>query len=220
MLLVRLGALLLIAAACQPPRIVPNALAVSRQAIVVVADQPNATTGKLQRYERDSLQAPWRAAGDAVPVVFGRKGLAPAGQKREGDGRSPSGIFPLGTVFGFAQSIDLRMPYRQLRETTECVDDSASFYYNQIVDRDMVPVDWSSSEKMREIGQYHWGVVVEYNTPPKPQRGSCIFLHIWSGPNSTTAGCTAMRQEDLQTILLWLDPRANPLLVQGVEAGF
>ena len=214
MLPLRLIALLLLAAACQTPR-VPDSLAASRQAVVVETENWNATTGTLRRYERDSTQSPWRAVGEPVPVVLGRKGLAPAGQKREGDGRSPSGVYPLGTAFGFAADADLHIPYRQIRETTECVDDSRSFFYNEIVDRDLTPrVDWSSSERMRQIAQYRWGVVVEYNTPAEARRGSCIFLHIWSGPHSTTAGCTAMRQEDLETILRWLEPQANPMLVQ------
>ncbi len=210
----RFTALLLLAAACQSSKM-PDTLAASRQAIVVITESWSATSGTLQRYERDSVQTPWRKAGDAVPVVVGRKGLAPAGEKREGDGRSPAGVYPLGTAFGFAADADLHVPYRQLGETAECVDDSQSFYYNQIVDRDLIPcVDWSSSEKMRTIEQYRWGVVVDYNTPAQPRRGSCIFLHVWSGPGSTTAGCTAMRQEDLETILQWLDPAANPQLVQ------
>ncbi len=216
----RFIAVLLLAAACQSSKM-PDALAASRQAIVVVTENWAATTGTLQRYERGSVQEPWRKVGEAVPVVIGRKGLAPAGQKREGDGRSPAGVYPLGTAFGFAADADLHIPYRQLRDTTECVDDSDSFYYNQIVDRDMIPrIDWSSSERMRAIDQYRWGVVVDYNTPAQPRRGSCVFLHIWSGPGSTTTGCTAMPQEDLQTLLRWLDPTANPQLVQRVGAGF
>ena len=206
--------LLLLAAACQTPQ-VADPLAASRQAVVVETENWDATTGTLRRYERDATQPVWHAVGDPVPVVIGRKGLAPPSQKREGDGRSPAGIYPLGTAFGFAPDADLHIPYREIRETTECVDDSDSFFYNEIVDRDLTPrVDWSSSERMRQIPQYRWGVVVEFNTPPQPRRGSCIFLHIWSGPDSTTAGCTAMRREDLETIVRWLEPQANPMLVQ------
>ena len=195
-------------------------LAGSRQAIVVLTDNNDTTAGTLQRYEREAGGA-WRAVGGRVAVVVGRTGLANDGAKHEGDGKSPSGVFTLGTAFGFAPSADLRVPYRQLRDTTECVDDPASRYYNQIVDRDAVSaVDWKSSEKMRAVDQYRWGMVVNYNTPATPQRGSCIFLHIWGGPSSSTAGCTAMPVEDLETVLRWLDPVANPRLVQYTRAEF
>ena len=207
-----LAFLILFLAGCS--MLTSDPLAGSRQALVVLTEDHEATSGTLQRYERDAGGV-WRAVGGRVAVVVGRKGLAAEGAKREGDGKSPGGIYSLGTAFGFDPTVNFRVPYRQLRDTTECVDDPASRYYNQIVDRDAVPrVDWSSSEKMRAIDQYRWGIVVNYNTPPEPRRGSCIFLHIWSGPSSTTAGCTAMEQEDLETILRWLDPSANPRLVQ------
>jgi zinc D-Ala-D-Ala dipeptidase len=205
----------LILTGCASTSIPVDSLAGSRQALIVVTDAAGVTSGTLHRWERDRDGGRWREVGVEVPVVLGRKGVAPDGEKREGDGRSPGGAYSLGTAFGFAGSADFRVPYRQLKSTTECVDDSASRYYNQIVDRDGVPaVDWSSSEKMRAVDQYRWGLVVNYNTPAAAQRGSCIFLHIWSGPSSTTAGCTAMKQEDLETVLRWLDPAANPRLVQ------
>ena len=190
----------------------------SRQAIVVLTDAEHVTAGTLQRYARGSSGA-WQSVGDPIPVVVGRNGIAPIGQKKEGDGRSPSGVFTFGTAFGFADPNDLRLPFRTLRPTTECVDDSSSRYYNEIVDRDEVRVvDWSSSEKMSEVPQYRFGVDVDYNRPAMPRRGSCIFLHIWSGPSSTTAGCTAMSEGDLDTVLHWLDPLANPRLVQYIKS--
>jgi D-alanyl-D-alanine dipeptidase len=61
---------------------------------------------------------------------------------------------------------------------------------------------------------YRWGIVVDHNTPPVPGAGSCIFLHVWRGPESATNGCTAMAEHDLQSLITWLDPQANPVLVQ------
>jgi L,D-peptidoglycan transpeptidase YkuD (ErfK/YbiS/YcfS/YnhG family) len=95
------------------------------------------------------------------------------------------------------------------------VDDSRSVHYNTIVNRDSVArVDWTSSERMREIEQYAYGVHVAYNAPPRPSRGSCIFLHIWAGPASVTAGCTAMDARALRELMGWIDPQRRPMLVQ------
>jgi zinc D-Ala-D-Ala dipeptidase len=199
-MLVRILPVLLVMSACATAR-----NDAPRQLLVV-------SGGMLQRYERASEGDRWREAGAPFPVVVGRNGVADPDAKVEGDGKAPSGTFPLGTAFGFADRADTRMPYRQLRETTECVDDTASRFYNQIVERDAVTVDWTSSEKMRAIAEYRWGIVVEYNTPPVAGKGSCIFLHLWSGPDSTTAGCTAMAEENLLTLLRWLDPAAKPVI--------
>lgn len=207
---------------------VPTPLDGSRQMVLVVTPSWNATRGTLRRFARDSDRDVWSAVGSAVPVVVGRAGVAwddsqfapMAGEpvKREGDGRSPAGAFALDTAFGFdlRQVVSwVRLPYIQLRTTTECVDDSRSAHYNTIVNRDRVPrVDWTSSERMREIEQYAYGVHVAYNAPPRASRGSCIFLHIWGGPASVTAGCTAMAESSLRALMTWVDPSRRPMLVQ------
>jgi D-alanyl-D-alanine dipeptidase len=200
----------------------------ARQLVLVVTPAWDSTSGTLRRFVRDSDRDAWRAVGDVVPIVVGRTGVAwddsqvrPAmGEpvKREGDGRSPAGAFALDTAFGFdiRQTVSwVRLPYVQLRTGTECVDDVRSAHYNTIVNRDSVArVDWSSSERMRQIEQYAYGVHVAYNAPPQPGRGSCIFLHIWGGPGSVTAGCTAMEQGALKSLMGWVDPQRRPMLVQ------
>ncbi len=200
----------------------------ARQMVLVVTPGWDSTSGTLRRYARTSDTGAWRPVGASVPIVVGRTGVAwddaqvaPApGEpvKREGDGRSPAGAFALDTAFGFdiRQIVSwVRLPYVQLRPTTECIDDDRSVHYNTIVNRDSVArVDWSSAERMREIEQYAYGVHVAYNAPPRPSRGSCIFLHIWGGPRSVTAGCTAMEQGALKTLMSWVDPNKRPMLVQ------
>jgi D-alanyl-D-alanine dipeptidase len=216
------------------PTAPPPALARATQLLVVTTASWDTTGGTLRRYLRDATGA-WRAEGPRVPVVVGRTGLAwgvgvapdAAGEpaKHEGDGKAPAGVFPLTTVFGFAPraaAVGTRLPYLPLVETTECVDDTASAKYNAIVDRARVPrVDWTSSERMRRIDLYRLGVVVDYNARPAAAgRGSCIFLHVWSGPRSSTAGCTAMPEPALAELVRWLDPARRPALVQLTEVAY
>lgn len=199
------------------------------QLVLVTTPSWDSTSGTLRRYERDASGQPWRAVGATIPIVVGQtglawddaSGLAAPGEpvKREGDGKSPAGAFALDTAFGFdiRQIVPwVRLPYYQLRPSTECVDDSRSAYYNTIVDRGSVTkVDWTSSERMRQIDQYVFGVHVAYNAaPPRAGRGSCIFLHVWAGPSSVTAGCTAMELSALQELMRWLAPERRPMIVQ------
>jgi L,D-peptidoglycan transpeptidase YkuD (ErfK/YbiS/YcfS/YnhG family) len=126
-------------------------------------------------------------------------------------------------VFGFASREDagwVRAPYIDLQPGTECVDDVKSVRYNSIVDRSLTErVDWTSAERMRQIDQYRLGVIVDYNRKPTTAgRGSCIFLHVWAGPGTDTAGCTAMAERDLRDLLLWMDRDRQPVLVQLTEA--
>ena len=207
----------------------PPILGGAQQLVVVITPGWDATTGTLRRFERDDARQEWRRAAASVPVVVGRTGLAWGDEtlaravnqpvKHEGDGRSPAGVFPLDTAFGFASRADLswlRLPYATLQPGSDCVDDEESAHYNTVVDKAIVPrIDWNSAEHMRQISQYRLGVIVGYNaTPPRKGRGSCIFLHIWSGPSSTTAGCTALDAGELETLMRWLDRGRRPMLVQ------
>ena len=99
---------------------------------------------------------------------------------------------------------------------TFCVDDSKSAFYNQIVKTDTVKKDWDSAETMRmKSDVYKYGIFVDYNTKPAtPNGGSCIFMHIWSGSTSPTAGCTAMKEADILKLIDFLDQKKNPILVQ------
>lgn len=204
----------------------------AEQLVVVTTPAWDSISGTMRRYTRSDPAAAWQADGAPVRVVLGRTGLAWGAdslgrsgngpRKHEGDGKSPAGMFPLDTVFGFAPASEVswvRMPYVELRDGSECVDDSASVHYNTVVDRNTVPaVDWTSAEHMRRIEQYRMGVIVSYNaTPPQRGRGSCIFLHIWGGPTTPTAGCTAFPAEQVDSLVRWLDARKHPMIVQLPE---
>ena len=43
----------------------------------------------------------WNLVSGPIEAVIGENGFAPPGEKREGDGRTPSGIFSLNRTFGY-----------------------------------------------------------------------------------------------------------------------
>ena len=138
--------------------------------------------------------------------------------KKEGDGKSPAGLFSIGPVFGDEahRSYAKKMPFVLVADDLECVDDPSSQYYNRFVNADSIPnPDWKSSEKMKEIGSlYALGIVVQHNLHPiQPEMGSAIFIHKF-GKDVGTAGCTAMQEEDLNEVVLWLDAQKYPCLIQ------
>jgi L,D-peptidoglycan transpeptidase YkuD (ErfK/YbiS/YcfS/YnhG family) len=206
---------------------VASTVAGSRQLIVIVAPTWDANHGKLGLLERADGGAWQRRSGD-VPVMLGRNGLAwgvglhpQAATKREGDGRSPAGVFELEQIHGRdARAPSSRFPYRQLRAGMEGIDDPQSRYYNRLVDPAQVRVrDWAHSEKVRPSNpMFRWCVEVAHNWAQRPGLGSCIYLHIWKAPGVPTSGCTAMSEADMARLVRWLDARKRPLLVQMPEA--
>lgn len=232
---IALPACLALAAACRAPA-QPHPAGAPLQAVVSLTADWDSTGAVLQRYERASAAAPWRAVGPPVAAMVGRTGLAwgrgiaaahgPGPEKREGDGKAPAGIFGLGPAFGYAPADSvawIRLPYVHSLPSVKCVDDARSRFYNRLVDQDTVAApDWNSHEEMRlGSGVYRLGIWVSHNdSPPQPGGGSCIFMHIWQGPGVPTVGCTAMDGAEMEALLRWLDPRARPVLVQAPRAAY
>jgi D-alanyl-D-alanine dipeptidase len=211
-----------------PPQ--PDILKDSLQLLVVVTDSWDTYQGHMQKFERANSQQAWRAVGKAWPVVVGKTGLAWADNlqtyslqgpvKKEGDKKAPAGVFALGTAFGFSPQPDkqLKLNYIPVTPSIECVDDSQSRYYGRIVDNTKLPdKDWKSSEILIDHPvAYNKGIVVDYNTDGKMiGAGSCIFVHIKADHDlDGTVGCTAMQVANLSKIWDWLDPKAQPVMVQ------
>src|SRR6185312_14411086 len=155
------------------------------QMILVTVPDWNTIEGTLHAYQRDDGGA-WHEVGAARGI-----GLNPAQhdgpQKREGDGRSPAGVFRIGTAFGYAAHADTALPYLALTSTDWCMDVSGMPLYNRIADTAKVGATAlkGASEPMRRDLHFHGdqtyrlGFVIEHNPDGVPNGGSCIFAHLW-----------------------------------------
>jgi D-alanyl-D-alanine dipeptidase len=194
------------------------------QLVVVLSVDFDDWHARVQRYQRKPGGS-FRRVGSPVSAVLGAAGFGwgdglhghgpPAGRqgplKREGDLRSPAGVFSLGTVHGYAASAGkLRLPYQQATADQRCVDDVSSPYYNQIVNVTARGEPWRSAEHMlRDDGLYELALDIQHNRSPiSPGKGSCIFAHVWSDPEKPVTGCTAFAKNDLRRLLEWLKPNS------------
>lgn len=195
--------------------------------VVVITKDWNTSKGTLYCLEQQGniwkIQQLW-------DVVIGRNGLAwgiglfpkvaTENGKREGDGKSPAGMFLVRKIlYGYDIKPNFPLSWKYIQTTKEWVgvDDSKSIYYNQIVNKKEVKtIDWKSYEHMkRKDHLYKWVLMVEHNTtPPKAMMGSCIFLHLWRGAQSSTAGCTAMSESNLLKLIQWASTGKNVALLQ------
>jgi D-alanyl-D-alanine dipeptidase len=185
----------------------------SQQLLLVTSQDWTQSQAQLQRYQRVDVNH-WHPVGNPIPVILGENGIAE--NKREGDLKTPAGVFLLGSAFGFGKRINVKLPYMPITKTTVCVDDVKSRYYNQIIDSSQVnKSNWRSGEQMwKEIVAYKLGIVVNYNAPhPIAGAGSCIFIHIWKSPHTPTTGCIATSETDLKKILGWLNLNKSPVVV-------
>jgi L,D-peptidoglycan transpeptidase YkuD (ErfK/YbiS/YcfS/YnhG family) len=143
--------------------------------------------------------------GGSARAVCGRGGVR--ADKREGDGASPEGIFPL--VAAWYRPDRVAPPRTGLELTALCpehgwVDDPGDPLYNRPV---LLPCAARHEVMWREDGLYDLVVVIGYNTdPPVAGLGSAIFLHVARPDFAPTEGCIAVEREVLAGLLARIGP--------------
>lgn len=188
------------------------------QLLVVIGE--GTSTSRVQTYALERVNGKWTSRFAPIPSIVGRNGFAPFGEKREGDGRTPSGLYPLEFVFGYAPSVITKMPYRQATEDDIWVDDVNAPDYNTWVKRSDSKA--TSFEDMKlPTHVYRHGIVVGYNRNPIVKGfGSAIFVHIWREEGKTSGGCVSFDEDQLVKIIGWLDPARKPMILMGNRSDF
>lgn len=208
-----------------------NALSHALQLLVVTSDNWSSPKGRLRRYEKQGDR--WNEVGTAWSISLGSKGMSwgrglhsaasNGPQKKEGDQTSPAGLFKIGSSYGYAPQppAGSSWPYQPVDKNWLCIDDPKSTSYNRVLSTAQTDQDWASAEQMHRTDHlYKWVINIEQNYPDVTAGcGSCIFLHVWRKPQSPTEGCTAMAEEHMIQLLQWLNPLAQPLLVQLPQDG-
>ncbi|EKO37546.1 MAG: hypothetical protein B193_3776, partial [Solidesulfovibrio magneticus str. Maddingley MBC34] len=207
----------------------------ARQLVLVTAADAQADKGTLRRYARTGPGAPWVEAGQTVPCRLGRKGLGqgrglaaalPGGPaKREGDGRTPAGVFSIPAAFGYASAEDaaragVRLPYVAVSDRTSCVTDAGSPLFGKVVGPGERPEGGVRQDRMvRDDGANAWGVVIGHNVgAADPQAGTCIFLNVRPAGGPATGGSVGIPAEAAAALAAWLDPSARPVVAVVPEA--
>lgn len=144
---------------------------------------------------------------ETMPCAIGKGGACDAAEKREGDGRTPLGQWPIRAALlrpevGLAPPRNL--PWRWLRPTDGWSDDSADPAYNRPVRH---PHRFSAERMWRDDGLYDAVLVLGHNDrPPIAGAGSAIFLHLRG--TKPTEGCVAIGREAMAHLLARLTPDA------------
>lgn len=165
------------------------------------------------RLVADTAARTLRAGERSMPCSIGRSGGVPAADKREGDGASPLGEWPLLAVLLRPDRVPppvTRLPWRWLRAHDGWSDDPRDPAYNRPVYH---PHRCSAERLWREDGLYDVIVALGHNLPAaEPGRGSAIFLHCWRDA-APTEGCVAIERTALIELLPSLKP-GDTLLIR------
>lgn len=184
----------------------------SNQVIIAYTDSINSITGNL--YGIEFIDSNWVVTFDTIACSIGKNGFARPNQKKEGDGKTPSGKFAIGSAFGYDDDLHPDIDFIEINDNHYWVSDSKSPYYNKLID--FYPKGVFVEKMRRKDHLYKYGIVIEYNTAKiEKEKGSAIFIHIERKKGKPTAGCIAISEKSIKELINWLKPSKHPLIVMG-----
>jgi len=154
----------------------------------------------------------WLFAGPfSVPVALGRTGIR--ADKREGDGGTPRGRFRPLRLWWRADRLPrprTLLAVRRIGPDDAWCEDPHHRRYNQAFRRS---ANEPGDRLRRTDGLYDMIVEIDHNTRPRMAgRGSAVFIHVARPGFTPTAGCVALRAQDLKTLLSRINSKTRILI--------
>ncbi|WAX57258.1 hypothetical protein M6B22_00480 [Jatrophihabitans cynanchi] len=179
--------------------------------ITVTASGTGNTTARLQAWYR-APGGGWLHYGAAVTAHIGADGMTRS--PSEFRSATPMGSFTLTQAFGALSDPGTSLPYFRTTWADYWISSPGAFY-NTHQRCSSCGYDNGTNEQLRAaVPYYNYAVVI--NTPSGAAaypHGSAFFLHVTDG--RATAGCVAIPQSKLVTLMRWLTPSTHPRILIG-----
>lgn len=187
-----------------------------QQIVIATTDKTSSRNATISYYQKKNGK--WVKVYSRMSGLVGKNGLT--SNKKEGDGKTPKGIYSLTSSFGYAtKPSGVKLPYTKTNKYSYWIDDVTSSDYNKKVSYQGDPnKKWKSFERLTHH-LYSHAVVIDYNTSPIVKgKGSAIFLHTRNSDTKYTLGCVAIYKDSLVKIMKQLDPKLNPHIIISEES--
>jgi L,D-peptidoglycan transpeptidase YkuD (ErfK/YbiS/YcfS/YnhG family) len=189
--------------------------------ITVKARYTSSTTATLQAWRKASAGG-WLRYGKPTTAHIGADGMSRS--PSEYRSATPIGSFTLTQAFGYYANPGTRLHYFKTRWSDWWISQSGPLYNtHQRCASNCRFRQGSPNEHLRaETPFYNYAVVIDYNTRNAPGgvrqgAGSAFFLHVYPAGTGPTAGCVAIGQAKLISIMRWLTPTAHPRILIGTS---
>ena len=204
------------------------------QFVIVKTASFTVSSGTVEVVGR-SVDGTWRCHRAAQTARLGRNGTRVLVDRRSGDGTTPAGVFPLGTVtawdgqsfqfFGNSPDPGVRGTYRDVRHEDCWGATPNTARYQHVINLPQCP--GPDDEWLERFGAvYSNAAIIGANLDPisgdepgEPPLAAAIFLHRHSfaadGSTRGLSGCVSLSQADLEHTLRTIDPALNPHFAIG-----
>ena len=165
--------------------------------------------GVLSAYRRDCGEEP-------VLTAVCRIGANGAGKEREGDKKTPLGLYELNTPFGIrAAEEGFPENYRRVTEYDYWSGSRGERNNNRLMDiRVSTDFDKKGGEHLIDYpGYYDYALNISWNAEGSYGKGSAIFLHCCPY-GETTGGCVALPEDAVKEVLRLYREGASYILIR------
>ncbi|MEO8889629.1 MAG: L,D-transpeptidase family protein [Jatrophihabitantaceae bacterium] len=182
----------------------------------MTASSTSTTHATLQAWTKSASGA-WVKHGYSIGAHIGSGGMTNSMSEFVAD--TPMGSFGLTQAFGRDGNPGTALPYFRTTPADWWISQRLPTYNTHQVCRtdngNGCGYKAPSEHLYDEVPYYNYAVVIDYNTASRVYpRGSAVFLHVTDG--QPTAGCVAIPQGDLVSIMRWLNPADHPRILIGV----
>ena len=135
-----------------------------------------------------------------VKCAIGKRGIGK--KRREGDLITPKGLFKIKKVYFRKDKVrDLKTKFsmKAITKNMGWCNDPKSNKYNQLI---KYPFAFNAEKLYRNDNIYDIVIVLNFNSRPvEKNKGSAIFLHVAKRKYKPTAGCVAIKKNELKKLL-------------------
>ncbi len=134
--------------------------------------------------------------------AIGKNGTVPYAQGREGDGKTPLGTYAVR--YGLYRADRLARPASALELYPLCENDGWCDAPNDPAYNRPVRLPYPASAEKLYCDSHVYDIIIvlgHNDSPPAPDLGSAIFLHLARENYGATQGCVAVSREDMLELL-------------------
>ena len=167
----------------------------TNQIILVIPQNYSSTSAMLYFYVKEKDK--WVPHIETNAFI----GLNGLGKEKEGDKKTPVGVYKFNCYFGIEDNPGTNLNYVKVNESHYWDGDNNSKNYNTLVNAEIYSdFNKSECEHLIEVNPgYEYALNMDYNKKQVPKKGAGLFLHCFT-KNNYTAGCVAIQKDQLKNI--------------------